>query len=253
MELEQYIQAIEAGPAQTGPAGEDRPQDASYLREASFRFRAILAAMPESTAPLRIVDIGATLFSVFLRQRYPQHEFWCVDRDDVFRPRLIAAGFQHRICDLNCEKLPLADESFDLVIFTQILEHLYTPPSRVLTDIRRVLKPGGRLILSVPNFAALHKRLKLLLGRQILPDPDQAFSGDGSGHLHEYTLAEITRLLRRNGFRIERRACLTWSIADTLACRHRPLSDRLVRSVYHAVQWVWPTFRTTLLLVASRV
>jgi SAM-dependent methyltransferase len=253
MELEQYIRALEAGPPPTGPAGEDRSRELRYMREHTFRFRAMLAAMPESTAALRIVDIGVTQFTIFLRRRFPQHEFWAVDLNDASRPRCVAAGIEHRVCNLNCEKLPLADESFDLAIFTETLEHIYAPPSRVLADIRRVLKPGGRLILSVPNFAALHKRIKLLLGRQILPDADQVFKGDGTGHLHEYTLAEISGLVRCAGFRIERRACLTWSVAETLACRHRPLRDRLVRSVYHLVQSAWPTFRTTLFLVTTRL
>jgi SAM-dependent methyltransferase len=244
VDLNQYIRELEA--AGTSPA------DLRYMRESTCRFRAILATIPNGPAPLRILDIGPTSFTVFLRRRFPQHEFWCVDLSDAARARYTAEQIEHRVCDLNRDRLPLADEFFDLVIFTEVLEHLGIPPSRVLADIRRVLKPGGRLVLSVPNFAVLHKRIKLLLGRQVLPDPDRAFSGDGTGHLHEYTRAEIKSLARRAGFRIERVACLTWTPLDTWACRHRPLHDRLVRSAYHLVQWTWPTFRTILFLIATK-
>jgi SAM-dependent methyltransferase len=52
----------------------------------------------------------------------------------------------------RAEDLPLADARFDLVICTQMLE--YAPhPSLVVAEIYRVLKPGGRLLLSVPSAA----------------------------------------------------------------------------------------------------
>jgi len=48
------------------------------------------------------------------------------------------------------EQIPLADEQFDLVMCTQVLE--YVPePACVIAEIRRVLKPGGCLLLSVPS------------------------------------------------------------------------------------------------------
>ncbi len=253
VELKQYIRELEAGPPPTGSAGEDRAWELDYMREHAFRFRAMLAAMPVGAAPLRVVDIGPTPFTLFLRRCFSQHEFWAVDLTEALRARCAAAGIEHRVCNLNRERLPLADESFDVALFTETLEHIYAPPSRVLGDIRRVLKPGGRLILSVPNIAVLHKRLKLLAGRQILHDAERALSGDGSGHLHEYTMAEISGAVRRAGLRIERRRYLTWTVADTLACRHRPLRARLLRTGYHLAQRVWPSFRTTLFLVTTRI
>jgi len=52
----------------------------------------------------------------------------------------------------NAEQLPFADEKFDLVVCTQLLE--YAPdPSRVIAEIHRVLKPGAVLLLSVPSLA----------------------------------------------------------------------------------------------------
>ncbi|HXU77073.1 MAG TPA: class I SAM-dependent methyltransferase, partial [Methylomirabilota bacterium] len=49
----------------------------------------------------------------------------------------------------SAEQIPFGDQRFDLVLCTQMLE--YVPdPGRVLSEIHRVLKPGGRLLLSVP-------------------------------------------------------------------------------------------------------
>jgi len=50
------------------------------------------------------------------------------------------------------EEIPLASECFDLVICTQVLEYV-AEPALVIGEIRRVLKPGGHLVLSVPSVA----------------------------------------------------------------------------------------------------
>ncbi len=68
-------------------------------------------------------------------------------------------------CDLEAEIFPIDDAVFDIVVANQIFEHLkqiYRP----LSEIHRVLRPGGHLLFSVPNLSALHCRLQLLLGIQ---------------------------------------------------------------------------------------
>jgi SAM-dependent methyltransferase len=76
-----------------------------------------------------------------------------------------ARGVDVRTCDFESEALPFPDEMFDVVVANQIFEHLkqiYRP----MSEIHRVLKPGGVLLFSVPNLGALHCRVQLLLGRQ---------------------------------------------------------------------------------------
>ncbi len=54
-------------------------------------------------------------------------------------------------------RLPLADEAFDAVLCTQVLEHV-PDPAGVLSETHRVLKPGGRLFLSAPQGWPEHQR-----------------------------------------------------------------------------------------------
>ena len=66
-----------------------------------------------------------------------------------------------KVIDLNSEKIPYKDEFFDIVIASEILEHVFYP-DRVLAEASRVLKKNGYLILTYPNSGSLQLRLSLL-------------------------------------------------------------------------------------------
>ncbi|MEE2710443.1 MAG: class I SAM-dependent methyltransferase [Gemmatimonadota bacterium] len=59
-------------------------------------------------------------------------------------------GFPVRVLDGNAENIPFSDDTFDIVICTEALEHLIAPPV-ALHEIKRILKPGGLMILTVPS------------------------------------------------------------------------------------------------------
>ncbi len=66
--------------------------------------------------------------------------------------------------NIEAERLPFQDESVDLIICNQILEHT-KELFAILHEISRTLKIGGSLIVGVPNVASLHNRLGLLFGK----------------------------------------------------------------------------------------
>lgn len=104
------------------------------------------------------------------------------------------------VAALNLEEdtFPWADASIDVVICNQVFEHLkniFLP----ISEIARVLKPGGTLVFSVPNLAALHNRVLLLLGRQ--PSSIRVFGP----HVRGFTYQQARAFLERGGaFEIER-------------------------------------------------
>ena len=65
------------------------------------------------------------------------------------------------VVDLNHQRLPYDDDSFDLVTFTEVVEHLENHHD-VCREIRRVLRPGGLLIVTTPNILNLKSRLRFL-------------------------------------------------------------------------------------------
>jgi SAM-dependent methyltransferase len=95
-------------------------------------------------------------------------------------------GFETHHLNLNVERLPFADQSFDVVVAGEVLEHLQFPDVAV-ADIHRVLRPGGLFVGSVPNAFRLRNRLTFLLGRDFEEDPT---------HLHQFSPAKMRQLLR---------------------------------------------------------
>jgi SAM-dependent methyltransferase len=95
-------------------------------------------------------------------------------------------------CDLESDAFPFADGTFDLAVANQVFEHLkqiYRP----LSELHRVLRPGGLLLFSVPNLAALHCRFQLLLGRQ--PSTIKLFEA----HVRAFTPSAMRPFLTFNG------------------------------------------------------
>jgi SAM-dependent methyltransferase len=64
--------------------------------------------------------------------------------------------------DLNTHPLPYPDESFDLVTCSEVLEHVENYRA-VLREIRRVLKPGGLMVITTPNILNMKSRLRYLV------------------------------------------------------------------------------------------
>ena len=85
---------------------------------------------------------------------------------------------------------PFPDASFDAALFLDVIEHL-RPRVQVLAEIRRVLKPRGRLLVSGPNRETAWRRRLREAGLFAFSDPD---------HKIEYTQAEFLAELGAGGF-----------------------------------------------------
>lgn len=111
--------------------------------------------------------------------------------------------------------LPHKNEFFDLVIAGEIIEHIYDTDF-FLEEIRRVLKPDGRLLLSTPNIASLGRRALLLFGANPLIEtsPNEP---ESAGHIRYFTFKTLKRLLKKHGFKILsfRSDCVNFSNSET--------------------------------------
>ena len=103
--------------------------------------------------------------------------------------------------NLEESQFPYDDATFDVVLFCEIIEHLLMDPVHTLREIRRVLKPGGLLVVTTPNVARMWNVLAMADGLSIY-DPYSGFGPYGR-HNREYSLHELVQLLRFCGFETE--------------------------------------------------
>ena len=90
--------------------------------------------------------------------------------------------------------IPFPDGSFDDVFAIEVLEHVHNPWG-ALSEINRVLRPGGVFVLSVPN--PYHAK-ELIWNLFRIPDRQ--------GHIYAWTRQAMTKLGEMNGFRLEETA-----------------------------------------------
>jgi SAM-dependent methyltransferase len=99
----------------------------------------------------RLLDLGCGKVPFYALYREYVSETVCVD----WSKSLHGSDHLDAECDLT-KDLPFADASFDSIILSDVLEHIPTP-DRLWREMGRLLKPGGKLLLSVPFFYWLHE------------------------------------------------------------------------------------------------
>ncbi|MHC4671109.1 MAG: class I SAM-dependent methyltransferase [Planctomycetota bacterium] len=167
------------------------------------------------TSSSTVLDIGPSRFTSLIREHFG------VAVDSLgFGPDRLEDGDRHFGFDLNLtqdkgrwrQDLP----TYEFVLMTEVIEHLYTAPELVLAFVKTLLVDDGLLILQTPNAVSLPKRVKLLLGcnpyEMIRVDPSNP------GHFREYTISELGRLAENLEFRVER--CTTAYYYDAKFARH---------------------------------
>jgi ubiquinone/menaquinone biosynthesis C-methylase UbiE len=128
--------------------------------------------------------------------------------------------------------LPWPDESFDRIVFADVIEHLDPDQAEAaLAELHRVLKPGGLLLLhTAPNRLFLEFTWPLIrpvlrvLGRgTAVDDLDSWIEGAARYHVNEQTVFSLRRSLRSVGFRQPR----VWIDPDVLREGEHRLTDNL--------------------------
>lgn len=115
---------------------------------------------------------------------------------------------EFRLVQADAQHLPFKNESFDIVLALDVIEHLYSPLD-LLNETNRVLKEKGRLILMTPNTTnVFEKTLKAFLKIFLLPLSKiigfklQQKDTDHCTHVKEFSVRELKRLLTKNKFKV---------------------------------------------------
>lgn len=154
-----------------------------------------ISRVVQQLGAVKILDIGCGdgRLARAIRSKCPDAVVHGCDLSMAALARSTGLDRQYAV-DLNGEGLPECDESFDLVVASEVVEHLIHP-DLVLAEFRRVLRPGGHVVVTVPNVAFWRFRLQALRGGVPSVTADER-------HLHSYNAALLERLVRKAGFHV---------------------------------------------------
>jgi SAM-dependent methyltransferase len=154
-------------------------------------------------------------------------------------------------------KLPFPDATFDTILCWETMEHFNFNPVKFVRELKRVLKPGGRVCITVPNRASFQALFSLMHGR-----------GDGAGvnsyfkfedyesngkkafygfHWREYTPGELAAVFAGAGFKV--RHCGSFTAFQER--ENLGFARRVARSLSRLGTRVLPRFGTNVYLSAT--
>ncbi len=169
--------------------------DVYAFKEGDGTSHAVLLDMIEGQPPSRVLDLGCA--GGLLAERLRKEGHYVVGVDSVEVPGVRDRTDEFVVADLQQGIPASAGDRFDIVIAGDVIEHLVDPLA-TLRQIRDVLRPGGELLLSVPNFGHWYPRLRVALG---------LFGYDRRGildetHLRFFTRSSLRRVVGAAGYDI---------------------------------------------------
>lgn len=188
--------------------------DERFFLDVEHRYtksRRLLGEVVGDFAGKRILDLGCSRGMLLERfRRYDDASLLAIELDPEMREVARARGIDAETHQINVydgdqitARLPYADESMDVVLAAEIIEHVVDTQG-FIAEIARVLRPGGAVLLSTPNLLWWKYRVDLLFGRY----PDmleyRLRYGEDFGHVRTFTPALLRELVEEAGLDVVR-------------------------------------------------
>jgi SAM-dependent methyltransferase len=202
--------------------------------------RDVLSCTSPESGNVRVLEIGSFFGVVCMALKFLGYDVTASDMPEYIempeqKERFSRHGIATASIRLQDYILPFPDETFDVVIMCEVLEHLNFNPLPLLKEINRIGKPNSVFYLSLPNGANIYNRRDVAMGRGIgnLVEGffEQLHPGSSAityGHWREYTGPEVRRMLEPLGFRIAKQ--YYFSLGETQPANS--LRKKLARIVY---------------------
>lgn len=155
----------------------------------------LASVLPEGGAGVRVLDLGCGEGHITeaIRAQWPRAEVcgfdYSVSAIEIARRRYPLIDFA--VADAYA--LPYASASIDATVMNNLWEHL-PDPVRLLEQIRRVLKPGGHVIVSTPSRYRFENLMRIAFGQPI--------AMMSKHHVTEYTVGQVMEQMRFAGFEV---------------------------------------------------
>jgi ubiquinone/menaquinone biosynthesis C-methylase UbiE len=193
--------------------GSSMEYPSSFYPRSSGRFWPLWRDL-EQGSPGVLLDIGCGVGFMSAVVSQIGYAVDCLDASNNLKEEVIQQfNLKFSECNVESAPIPYPDNTFDVVLLTEVLEHFNYNPLVPLYEIRRVLKPGGKLFLTTPNMASIFALYTILMGDNVSGNLNQVL---GRGwqkqygqhqvfrdmHFRYYTIKDVRQLMQIAGFSI---------------------------------------------------
>lgn len=120
----------------------------------------IIRKIAKKNQPFSLLEIGSGsgYLMTFLEAEYPKGTFTGIEYDERLIPVIKSKVQRAKIIQGNAEEIFFENETFDIIVSLQVIEHLYQPELMLLAA-KKYLNPNGVLIFTTPNPEGLGARI----------------------------------------------------------------------------------------------
>ncbi|MFA6417344.1 MAG: class I SAM-dependent methyltransferase [Patescibacteria group bacterium] len=147
---------------------------------------------------INILDIGCGSGNDLLNSRkfinnQVDIKMYGIEIDEKTAASAQASGIETAVINIENDRFPFSDNFFDIIIINQVLEHT-KEIFFIISQMNRILKTDGILIVGIPNLASWHNRILLLFGQQ--PTSIRTLGP----HVRGFTKNDLVKFFNQNGF-----------------------------------------------------
>ena len=177
----------------------------NHLERISFDYDMICRHVQPGS---RLLEVGAISLLLTLPLLEKGYDLTALDLNpERFESVFHRRNIPYMKCNIETQPIPMAEDTFDAVIFNEIFEHLRINLIFTMREVLRVLKPGGLLFLSTPNLRSLQGIINFLFLKKSYSCCSDIYSEylkleqiQHMGHVREYTIKEVTHFITKIGF-----------------------------------------------------
>lgn len=234
----------------------DKDEDA-YLRSNLLRYVETLTLVPKSSKKLKVLDVGTGYghLAFLIKKLFDYHVIAADIRipEDI-KKRLTNKGIEVKdgVEFGTGKNMPFEDNTFDTVMFCEVLEHITDDPRNIFKEIYRILKHNGLVICTTPNICHIYNRILLLFGK----NPQLFFWGlkygeeRPRGHFREYSMDELIFLMKNLNFTIKKAKFInSISMFGTVSSSNKL---QLLFYPYYLLCMLKPSFRSTIIIAGEK-
>lgn len=196
---------------------------------------------------MKVLDLGCSSGHLLIILKRLGADVYGVDYINPWKKRFKNHQIKFKKCNIETQKLPFKSETFDYVLMSEVIEHLIKDIHLPIQESKRVLKKGGKFLISTPNACELGKRLLFLAGENIYWDLNTFYErGIYDRHNKEFNMKELVSIIKKNGFRkCKRKYLASWEGLREIE-KNNPLAK-----IVSEFQKLIPQFRSNLLIIAK--